>query len=141
MIKYFWYNILDWWVYNRLSRHFRECEKKYIESSSRHNVRLLDKVDIRYKEIEIKQRKNINFLGLIETMSGKLIDLRATEKINLPTETSRINIWNGTSNRSILFEKSVTENIVCLTLVLLLCSRIRERIVKTGIPSPILPSL
>lgn len=74
-------------------------------------------------------------------MSSKLIDLRVTEKINFPTETSRINIWNSTSNRSILFEKPVTEKIVCLILVLLLCSRIRERIVKTGIPSKILPSL
>ena len=58
--------------------HFGEDKTKSILFSSKHNLRLVEELDIRYKEIKIKQHKHVNYLGCVldETMSGETIDLK-----------------------------------------------------------------
>ena len=65
-------NICDWFVDNKLSIHFGEHKTKSILFSSKLNLKLVEELDIRYKDIKIKQYKHVNFLGctLDESMSG-----------------------------------------------------------------------
>ena len=51
---------------------------------SKRNLKLVEKLDRRYKDIKIKQYKHVNYLGcmLDESMSGETMALRVTEKIN-----------------------------------------------------------
>ena len=63
-------NIRDWFVDNKLSTHFGEDKTKPVLSSSKCNLKLVEGLDIRYKEIKIKQHKHVNYLGSVldETM-------------------------------------------------------------------------
>ena len=65
-------NICDSFVDNKLSIHSEEDKTKSILFSSKGNLKLVEKLDIRYKEIKIKQYKHVNYLGcmLDESMSG-----------------------------------------------------------------------
>ena len=56
-------NICDWFVDNKLSVHFGENKIKSILCSSRRNLKLVEELDIRYKELKIKQHKHVNYLG------------------------------------------------------------------------------
>ena len=51
---------------------------------SKRNLKLVEKLDRRYKDIKIKQYKHVNYLGcmLDESMSGETMALRVTAKIN-----------------------------------------------------------
>ena len=77
-------NICDWFVDNKLSIHFGEDKTKSILFSSKRNLKLVQELDIGYKEIKIKQHKNVNYLGCVldETMSDETMTLRVIEKIN-----------------------------------------------------------
>ena len=77
-------NICDWFVDNKLSIHFGEDKTKSILFSSKRNLKLAEELDIRYKDIKIKQYKYVNYLGcmLDESMSGERMALRVIEKIN-----------------------------------------------------------
>ena len=77
-------NICDWFVDNKLSVHFGEDKTKSILFSSKRNLKLVEELDIRYKEIKIKQYKHVKYLGcmLDETMSSKTMILRVIKKIN-----------------------------------------------------------
>ena len=77
-------NICDWFVDNKLSIHFGEDKTKSILFSSKRNLKLVEELDIRYKEIKIKQHKHVNYLGCVldETMSGETMALIVIEKIN-----------------------------------------------------------
>ena len=77
-------NICDWFVDNKLSIHFGEDKTKSILFSSKRNLKLVEELDIRYKDIKIKQYKHVNYLGcmLDESMSGETMALRVIEKIN-----------------------------------------------------------
>ena len=77
-------NICDWFVDNNLSIHFGEDKTKSILFSSKRNLKLVEELDIKHKEIKIKQHKHVNYLGCVldETMSGKTIALRIIEKIS-----------------------------------------------------------
>ena len=77
-------NICDWFVVNELSIHFREDKIKSILFSSERNLQLVEKLDIRYKDIKIKQHKHVNYRGcmLDESMLGETMALRVIEKIN-----------------------------------------------------------
>ena len=57
---------------------------KSILFCSKRNLNLVEELDIRYKDIKIKQYKHVNYLGcmLDESMSGETMALRVTEKIN-----------------------------------------------------------
>ena len=78
-------NICDWFVDNKhISLHFGEDKTKSVLFSSKRNLKLVEELDIRSKEIKIKQHKHVNYLGcmLDETMSGETMALRVIEKIN-----------------------------------------------------------
>ena len=50
-------NICDWFVDNKLSIHFGEDKTKSILFSSKRNLKLVEELDIRYKDIK---SSNIN---------------------------------------------------------------------------------
>ena len=77
-------NICDWFVDNKPSIRFGEDKTKSILFSSKRNLKLIEELDIRYKEIKIKQHKHVNYLGCVldETMSGETMALRVIKKIN-----------------------------------------------------------
>ena len=47
------------------SIHFGEDKTKLILFSFKRNLKLVEELDIRYKEIKIKQRKHANYLGCV----------------------------------------------------------------------------
>ena len=53
-------NIYDWFVDNKLSIHFGEDKTKSILFSSKRNLKLIEVLDIRYKEVKIKQHRHVN---------------------------------------------------------------------------------
>ena len=57
---------------------------KSILFSSKCTLKLLEELDVRYKEIKIKQHKLVNYLGYVldETMLVETVALSVTEKIN-----------------------------------------------------------
>ena len=57
-------NICDWFVDNKISMHFGEDKTKSILFSSKHNLRLVEELDIRYKEIKIKQHEHVIIWGV-----------------------------------------------------------------------------
>ena len=67
------------------NKHIGEDKTKSILFSSRRNLKLVEELDIRYKEIKTKQHKHVNYLGCVvdETMSGETMALRVIKKINL----------------------------------------------------------
>ena len=77
-------NICDCFVDNKLSIHFREDKTKSILFNSKRNLKLVEKLDIKCKDIKIKQYEHVNYLGcmLNESMSGETMVLRVIEKIN-----------------------------------------------------------
>ena len=72
-------------VDNKLSIHFGEEKTKSILFSSKRNLKLVEELDITYKEIKIKLHKHVNYLGCVldETMSGETITLRVIKKSTL----------------------------------------------------------
>ena len=72
-------NICDWFVDNKLSIHFGEDKTKSILFSSKRNLKLVEELDIRYKEIKIKQHKHVNYLGCVldETMSCETMAVKS----------------------------------------------------------------
>ena len=80
--------------------HFGEDKTKSVLFSSKHNLKLVEELDIRYKEIKIKQHKHANYLGCVldETMWGETMALRVTEEINSRLKflhrTKSVFIWN-----------------------------------------------
>ena len=68
-------NICDWFVDYELSIHFGEDKVKSILFSSKHNLKTAEELDIRYKDIKMKQYKHVNYLGCVldESMSGETI--------------------------------------------------------------------
>ena len=77
-------SICDWFVVNELSIHFGEDKTKSTLFSSKHNLKLVEELDMRYKDIKIKQYKHVNYLGcmLHESMLGETMALKVIEKIN-----------------------------------------------------------
>ena len=71
-------NICDWFVDNKLSIHFGEDKTKSVLSSSKHNLKLVEELDIKYKDIKIKHHRHVNYLGCVldETMSGETMALK-----------------------------------------------------------------
>ena len=77
-------NSCDWFVDNKLSIHFGEDKTKSILFSSKTNLKLVEELNIRYKDIKIKQHKHANYLGCVldESMLGETMALTVIEKIN-----------------------------------------------------------
>ena len=66
----FW-NICDWFVENKLSIHFGEFKTKSILFAFKRKIKKLQKLEIAYSNIRIKQHSRVTYLGCIlkETMS------------------------------------------------------------------------
>ena len=63
---------------------FWRNKTKSILFSSKRNLKLVEELDIRSKDLKIKQYKHVNYLGCIsdESMSDETMAPRVTEKIN-----------------------------------------------------------
>ena len=75
-------NICDWFVDNKLSIHFGKNKRTPILFSSERNLKLVQELYIRYKEIKIKEHEHANYLGCVldRTLSGETMALRIIEK-------------------------------------------------------------
>ena len=64
-------NICDWFVNRKLSIHFGEDKTKSILFASKRKIKKLQKLEIIYNNIRIKQHSRVTYLGCIleETMS------------------------------------------------------------------------
>ena len=79
----------DWFVDNKLSIHFGEDKTKSILFASKRKIKKLQKLEIIYNNIRIKQHSWVTYLGCIlkETMSGESMVNKVIGKVN-----ARINI-------------------------------------------------
>ena len=77
-------NICDWFVDNKLSIHFGEDKTKSILFASKPKIRQLQKLEIKYNNIRIKQHSRVTYLGCIleETMSGESMVNKIISKVN-----------------------------------------------------------
>ena len=77
-------NICDWFVDNKLSIHFGEDKTKSILIASKHKINSAKKLNIKYKNIKIKQHSQVTYLGCVldETLYGEPMALKALNKIN-----------------------------------------------------------
>ena len=78
-------NICDWFVDNKLSIHFGEDKIKSILFASKRKIKKLQKLEIIYNNIRIKQHSRVTYLGCIleETMSGESIAYKVISKVNV----------------------------------------------------------
>ena len=77
-------NICDWFVDNKLSIHFAEDKTKSILFVRKRKIKSARKLNIKYKNIKIKQHSQVTYLGCVldETLSGEPMTLKALNKIN-----------------------------------------------------------
>ena len=77
-------NICDRFVDNKLSIHFGEDKTKSILIASKHKINSAKKLNIKYKNIKIKQHSQVTYLGCVldETLYGEPMALKALNKIN-----------------------------------------------------------
>ena len=77
-------NICDWFVDNKLSIHFGEDKTKSILFASKRKIKKLQKLEIIYNNIRIKQHSRVTYLGCIleETMSGESMANKVISKVN-----------------------------------------------------------
>ena len=79
-------HICDWFVDNKLSIHFGE-DKTLVKSilfASKSKIKKLQKLEIKYNNIRIKQHSRVTYLGCIleETMSGESMAHKVISKVN-----------------------------------------------------------
>ena len=77
-------NLCDWFVDNKLSIHFGEDKTKSILFTPRSKINKVDKLNIAYKHINIKQYSKVTYLGCIldESLSGESMAIYVMDKIN-----------------------------------------------------------
>ena len=77
-------HICDWLVDNKLSIHFGEDKTKSILFTSKSKIKKLQKLEIIYNNIRIKQHSRVTYLGCIleETMSGESMAHKVISKVN-----------------------------------------------------------
>ena len=77
-------NIGDWFVDNKLSIHFGDDKTKSVLFTTKRKAKNIRKLNIRYKEINIKQQAQVIYLGCgsNESMSGEPMALKVVNKIN-----------------------------------------------------------
>ena len=66
-------NFCDWFVDNKLSSHFGEDKTKSILFASKRRAKNIRQLNIKYKDINIKQHSEVTYLWCVldETMSGE----------------------------------------------------------------------
>jgi len=76
--------LCDWFVDNKLSIHFGEDKTKSILFCSKHKLKNSKTLNIKYKDIDIKQYSKVTYLGCIldETLSGESMAIHVINKIN-----------------------------------------------------------
>ena len=77
-------NICDWFIDNKLSIHFGDDKTKSILFATKNKIKKIDKLNITYCDINIKQYSKVTYLGCIldETLSGESMALNVINKIN-----------------------------------------------------------
>ena len=77
-------NICDWFVDNKLSIHFADDITTFILFVTKHKIKKVRKLNIRYENKQIKQHFKVKFLGRLpnQAMSGETMVLSVINKIN-----------------------------------------------------------
>ena len=77
-------NVSDWFVDNKLSMHFGEDKTKSILFASKRKIKSARKLNVKYKNIKIKQHSQVTYLGCVldETLYGEPMALKVSNKIN-----------------------------------------------------------
>ena len=77
-------NLCDGFVDNKLSIHFGDDKTKSIHFVSKRRAKNIHQLNIKYKDINIKQHSEVTYLGcmLDEIMSGEPMALKVINKIN-----------------------------------------------------------
>ena len=77
-------NICHWFVDNKLSMHFEDDKTKSTFFVCKGRAQNISKLNIRYKEINIKQQAQVTYLGCVfnESMPGEPMALTIVNKIN-----------------------------------------------------------
>ena len=78
-------HICDWFVDNKLSIHFGENKTKSIVFASKSKIKKLQKLEIIYNNIRIKEHSRVTYLGCIleETMSGESMAHKVISKVSV----------------------------------------------------------
>ena len=74
----------DWFVHNKLSIDFDEDKTKSIFFASKRKIKKIQKLEIMYNNIRIKQHSRVTYLGCVleETMSGESMAHKVISKVN-----------------------------------------------------------
>ena len=77
-------NLCDWFIDNKLSVHFGEDKTKSILFASKQREKNIHQLNIKYKDINIKQHLQVTYLGCVldEAMLGEPMVLKVLNKIN-----------------------------------------------------------
>ena len=77
-------NVCNWFIDTKLSIHFGEDKTKSILFASKRKIKSARKLNVKYKNIELKQHLQVTYLGCVldETLCGELMALKALNKIN-----------------------------------------------------------
>ena len=77
-------NLCDWFVDNKLSIHFGEDMTKSVFFASKRRAKNIHQLNIKYKDINIKQHSEVTHLGCVldETMSGEPMALKVINNVN-----------------------------------------------------------
>ena len=77
-------NVCNWFVDNKLSIHFGKDKTKSILFASKRKIKSARKLNVKYKNIKIKQHSQVTYLGCVldETLCGEPMALKALNKIN-----------------------------------------------------------
>ena len=75
---------MDWFVNNKLSIHFGDNQTKSILFSTKNKKKKIGTLEIKYRNIIIKQYSKVTYLGceLDENLSGEAMALKVINKIN-----------------------------------------------------------
>ena len=78
-------NICDWFVDNKLSIHCGENKTKSILFAPKRKIKKLQKLEIIYNNIRLKQHSRVTYLGCIleDTMSGESMANKVIRKVNV----------------------------------------------------------
>ena len=77
-------SLCEWFVENKLSIHFGEDKTKSILFGSKHKLKNIKELDIKYGEIKIKQNSKVTYLGCIldNNLSGESMATKVMKTVN-----------------------------------------------------------
>ena len=77
-------NICDWFIDKKLNIHFGVDKNKSILFASNHKTKRTKKLNVKYKNIKIKQHFQITYLVCVldKTLSGESMTLKALNEMN-----------------------------------------------------------